>query len=336
MLNASSWALMSAGSAPPAAGAVACAWRRACASAPAAGRLRASRACWRRRCARPTNVNPTKLQDDRREACSDGDHRDVGRRQAAAPCRRQSAHAADRSGRRLTARISPPPPVRSRSRATRDRRGHRRRSSTGRARAGSAGRTRTRVRRSSSADEAREAARPAGDEHLGEGQRSGLPLVELERGDELACEHLELAERSSRLRNPLGHAPVGPGRSGEARERTPRPRAATSAGDSSSASSRLRSSASAGSAARPRSGAGLDGAGCPSSNESCSRSSRLLRLHVQVALDRGDELRAAPLDHARELADAPVRDGEDRPLVADVHDDDGGRGRVARRRAPER
>ena len=65
---------------------------------------------------------------------------------------------------------------------------------------------------------------------------------------------------------------------------------------------------------------------------------RLRRRHVERARDRDVERPAAPVEHARELADAPVRDGEGRAVVADVDDDlrAGRRGRVGCRRRRER
>ena len=60
---------------------------------------------------------------------------------------------------------------------------------------------------------------------------------------------------------------------------------------------------------------------------------RLRRRHVERAGDRDGEALAAPAEHARELADAPVGDGERRAVVADV-DDDLRAGRLAARRPP--
>ena len=49
----------------------------------------------------------------------------------------------------------------------------------------------------------------------------------------------------------------------------------------------------------------------------------LVLREAELAGDRGVELRAAPLEDARELADVAVRDRERRPLVTDASDDDG-------------
>ena len=129
----------------------------------------------------------------------------------------------------------------------------------------------------------------AGDHDLADAQRAGLVLVELERGDELAREGLELAPNrfASAIRLLLGE-PLGHVRGGE-RE-----------------------------LALERLGLG--------------------RRAVELAGDRDVERRAAPVEHARELADAAVGDGEGRAVVADRDDDErrvGGR-RVRRQRVAER
>ena len=58
---------------------------------------------------------------------------------------------------------------------------------------------------------------------------------------------------------------------------------------------------------------------------------------VELARDRDVEGRAAPVEHAGELADAAVGDGEGRAVVADRDDDERrvGRRRVRRQRVAE-
>ena len=114
-------------------------------------------------------------------------------------------------------------------------------------------------------------------------RESGLVLVELERGDELAREGLELAPNrfASAIRLFLSQS-LGHVRGGE-RELA------------------------------------LDGLG-------------LGRRAVELAGDRDVERRAAPVEHARELADAAVGDGKGRAVVADRDDDERRvRGRCVRR-----
>src|SRR4029079_16493917 len=132
------------------------------------------------------------------------------------------------------------------------------------------------------AAEVRAAAR---DHDLADAQRSGLVLVELERGDELAREGLELAPHrlASAIRLILGEPFRHVGR----RQR-----------------------------------------------ELALHRLSLRRRAVELTRDRDVERRAAPVEHARELADAPVRDGEGGAVVADRDDHErrvGGRGAALHR-----
>ena len=115
----------------------------------------------------------------------------------------------------------------------------------------------------------------AGEGDLADAQRSGLVLVELERGDELPRERLELSPRGlPRGRELLLGEAVG----------------------------------------------NLFGAG---ERERALERLDLARRHVERAGDRDVERPAAPLEHARELADAAVGDGERRAVVADRDGDEG-------------
>ena len=126
------------------------------------------------------------------ERCAAGEHRLRGQQRRARRRRRFC------SGRRLTARISPPPPVRSRRPARPGRRAARRESSAC-TRDERIGEAHAHARQPLELGrEAGDAARAAGEQDLRDRKRSGLALVELERGDELAREDLQLARTASR------------------------------------------------------------------------------------------------------------------------------------------
>ena len=80
---------------------------------------------------------------------------------------------------------------------------------------------------------------------------------------------------------------------------------------------------------------------CSSSVVAFCERQRLLQLdslfagQAEVARQRGVDSCAAPVEHAREVADLSIGDGEDRTVVTDVHGHDGGACRrvVLRRRA---
>ena len=113
----------------------------------------------------------------------------------------------------------------------------------------------------------------ARDHDLADAEGVGLVLVELERGDELACERLQLAPRASRARSRAAPGSAPPARS------------------------------------------------CPTSESARLTGSTSDGAQVERAGDRDVERRAAPVEHARELADAAVGDGEGRAVVADRDDD---------------
>src|SRR5205823_11009833 len=118
---------------------------------------------------------------------------------------------------------------------------------------------------------------PARDHDLADAQRAGLVLVELERGDELPREALQLAAngfprgRGLFRGEPFRHV--------------------------------------------------VDG-----ERELALERLGLRRRRVELAGNRDVESSSAPVQNARELADAPVRDGKGRAVVAERNDDDGGGG----------
>ena len=178
--------------------------RCACACAATAAETEAA-ACFCATCASsPSSVVRRSLTSER--PCTNPSARSTATRTRTAPAaaaipfvdRRPLWAAAGRfstrgAGSRLTARISAstPSPIATASDARSSR------SSTASAictpASGSASRTRTRVSRSSSSARPRHARRAAGDEDLARSRASRAGLVELQRGDELACKRLQLA-----------------------------------------------------------------------------------------------------------------------------------------------